>query len=204
MNEILRRYTDLPFLFDYLHTKELALLNPKSWDDKNDSYFVGQYAKANGFNSTYALCMTEAPETYHHWKIFTSGSSGVCIEFKKEALLSYSKRNPEIRAESIEYKTIKSLRAARPTSNQLPFLKRQAYSDEREFRFFIANDHKEVETVRLFAPASTISRIVLSPWVPASVSLHLKATIKEIAGFKTTKVYRSTLIANENWKKLAE
>jgi N-acyl-L-homoserine lactone synthetase len=46
MNEILRRCTVLPFLFDYLHTKELALLNPKSWDDKNDSYFFALDYKA--------------------------------------------------------------------------------------------------------------------------------------------------------------
>lgn len=78
MRTFLRRYTDLPFLFDYLRTRELALLSPKSWVDKNDSYFVEQYAKAKGFQSTYALCLAEAPETYHHWKVFTTGSSGVC------------------------------------------------------------------------------------------------------------------------------
>lgn len=53
MSAFLRRYTDLPFLFDYLRTKELALLSPKSWDDKNDSFFVDQYAKAYGLQSTF-------------------------------------------------------------------------------------------------------------------------------------------------------
>jgi N-acyl-L-homoserine lactone synthetase len=52
MNEILRRYTDLPFLFDYLHTKELALLNPKSWDDMNDSYFFALDYKAETTNES--------------------------------------------------------------------------------------------------------------------------------------------------------
>ena len=57
MSTFVRRYTDLPFLFDYLRTKGLALLSPKTWDDKNDSFFVEQYAKAKGFQSTYARQM---------------------------------------------------------------------------------------------------------------------------------------------------
>ena len=81
-----RRYTELPFLIDYLMTKELVLLDPRSWDDRNDSYYIEQYAARKSLQGFAALCLTESPETYHHWKIFSSGSSGVCIEFFKDSL----------------------------------------------------------------------------------------------------------------------
>ena len=42
----LRRYTELPFLIDFLETKEITLLNPSAWDDRNDSYYLQQYAEA--------------------------------------------------------------------------------------------------------------------------------------------------------------
>lgn len=203
MSAFLRRYTDLPFLFDYLRTKELALLSPKSWDDKNDSFFVDQYAKAYGLQSTFALCLTEAPETYHHWRVFTSGSSGVCIEFKKDDLIAHAQKIPNLRAEPVVYKTIKSLRAANPLPNQLPFLKRQAFSDEAEFRLFVARPDLSSEPIRFSIPANAVNRIVLSPWIPKTVSDQVKTTIKEIPGFKIVKVYRSTLVENEGWKQLA-
>ena len=204
MSTFLRRYTDLPFLFDYLRTKELALLSPKSWDDKNDSFFVEQYAKKHNFQSTYALCLAEAPETYHHWKVFTSGSSGVCIEFKKDELIAHALKVKGLRAEPVSYSTIKALRASRPKPEQLPFLKRQAFGDEAEFRLFVARHEPFTAPIRFTVPANTLNRIVLSPWIPKSVSDQVKSTIKEMAGCKTLKVYRSTLVENEGWKQLGE
>lgn len=202
MSTFVRRYTDLPFLFDYLRTKELVLLSPKTWDDKNDSFFVEQYAKVKGFQSTYALCLAEAPETYHHWKVFTSGSSGVCIEFKKDDLVTHALKVPGLRAEPVTYITIKSLRASKPETDQLPFLKRYAFGDEAEFRLFVARHEVFTAPIRFAVPANAVNRIVLSPWIPKSVSDQVKATIKEINGCKTLKVFRSTLIENEGWKKL--
>ena len=40
---ILRRYTQLPGLFYMLSEKKVTLLDPSSWDDKNDSYFLELY-----------------------------------------------------------------------------------------------------------------------------------------------------------------
>ena len=204
MSTFVRRYTDLPFLFDYLRTKGLALLSPKTWDDKNDSFFVEQYAKAKGFQSTYALCLAEAPETYHHWKVFTSGSSGVCIEFKKDDLITHALKVPGLRAESVTYSTIKNLRSSKPKPDQLPFLKRSAFGDEAEFRLFVARQETFTAPIRFAVPANVVNRVVLSPWIPKSVSDQVKATIKEINGCKTLKVFRSTLIENEGWKQLGE
>jgi len=186
----------------YLRTKELALLSPKSWDDKNDSFFVDQYAKNHNFQSTYVLCLAESPETYHHWKIFTSGSNGVCIEFKKDELITHALKVKGLRAEPVSYSTIKELRATKPKPEQLPFLKRQAFRDEAEFRLFVAHHEPFSVPIRFAVPTNVLNRIVLSPWIPKSVSDQVKATIKEMAGCKTLKVYRSTLVENEGWKQL--
>ena len=202
MSKILRRYTELPFLIDFLRTKKLTLLSPNTWDDKNDAYYLDLYAKARGLGATYALCLTEAKERYHHWKIFSSGSGGVCIEFKKESLIDYACREG-LRAGPVRYRTINARRATPPVENEedLPFLKRHVFSDEREFRLICPRTSGE--PVRFHVPLSTVSRVVLSPWLPAAVANEVKATLKGIDGCETLKVYRSSLVDNRDWKRLA-
>lgn len=203
MNATLRRYTELPFLFDFLRTKELALLNPASWDDKNDAFYLEAYARARGLPSVYALCLTQAGETYHHWKVFSAGSSGVCIVFKRERFLEWASTQTQLQAASVCYKTLPDLRADGPSLDALPFLKRQAFADEQEFRLFATALTAGPGPLRLAIPLSTIDRIVLNPWLPKSVAEHVKATIKALEGCKSLKVYRSTLVDNEAWKRFA-
>lgn len=67
MGEItFRRYTTLPFLLDILHEKRLPLLDPASWEDKNDSYYLELYKSGKRLKSVLAICFAEAQETYHH------------------------------------------------------------------------------------------------------------------------------------------
>jgi hypothetical protein len=203
MESSLRRYTELPYLIDFLQTKELALLNPALWDDRNDSYYIEQFARTNCLLSTYALCLAEASETYHHWRVFSHGGSGACIEFDKAQLISAASLTPGLRAEDVKYKTIDSLRECAPSQSDLPFLKRYAFSDEKEFRLFYGTAKKGPPVFRMQVPLKAIKRITLSPWLPASVVNHVKSTLKSIDGCKSLKIYKSTLVENENWKKFA-
>ncbi len=203
MEQSLRRYTELPYLIDYLQTKELVLLNPATWDDRNDSYYIEQFARANEYQSTYALCLANASETYHHWRVFSHGGSGVCIEFDKDKLLSAVKTIPGLRAEDVKYKTIDALRSCAPLQDDLPFLKRHAFIDEREFRLFYGSQSKGAPVLRIPVPLSSIRRITLSPWLSSSAVNHVKQTLKAIKGCSTLKMYKSTLVENENWKKFA-
>lgn len=203
MESSLRRYTELPYLIDFLQTKELTLLNPALWDDRNDSYYIEQFARANGLLSTYALCLAEASETYHHWKVFSHGGSGACIEFDKAQLISAAIVIPGLRAEEVKYKTIDSLRECAPSQSDLPFLKRYAFSDEKEFRLFYGSAKKGPSVFRMQVPLKAIKRITLSPWLPTSVVNHVKSTLKSIDGCKSLRIYKSTLVENENWKKFA-
>src|SRR5438046_2646856 len=84
----LKRFTSLPILLDMLVKKHLTLLNPRTWEDRNDSFYLEQYRNKKNLKSILALCFASCPETFHHWKVFSSGSCGVCVEFDKNVLLA--------------------------------------------------------------------------------------------------------------------
>lgn len=204
MESSLRRYTELPYVIDFLQTKKLALLSPASWDDRNDSYYIEKYAQIKGLKSVYALCLAEAPETYHHWRVFSHGSGGACIEFDKALLAKNAQKIAGLRAEEVKYETTKNLRSIKLNTQELPFLKRYAFIDEKEFRLFIGSNENGAPVYRLPLPLNTIKRITLSPWLPKSVVKEVKKTLNAIDGCKSLKIYRSTLVENEDWKKLAD
>lgn len=203
METLLRRYTELPYIIDYLHTEELALLNPASWDDRNDSFFIEEYARQSRVKSVYALCLANCPETYHHWRVFSHGSGGACIQFKQTEFLTAISKVSGLRSEEVKYKTINELRRARPTLNELPFLKRYAFQNEGEFRLFYISEVEGPPIYRIHVPRSCIDCIILSPWLPNVVADRVKKTLKSIPGCSDVKMYRSTLVENEDWKRLA-
>jgi hypothetical protein len=135
--------------------------------------------------------------------VFSSGFSGVCIVFKKERLLEWAEAHPQLHAGPVVYKTLPDMRAAAPSLDALPFLKRQAFADEKEFRVFCVPSVVGNGPVRVPISLATIDRIVINPWLPKSVAEHVKATIKGLEGCRSLKVYRSTLVDNEAWKRFA-
>lgn len=202
-SNFLRRYTELPFLIDFLATGELYLPSPRSWDDRNDSYYLEKYSKLYGLDDVYALCLTEAPETYHHWKVFSSGTSGVCIVFDREKFVSEVEKIDDLTVGSVQYKTIKEMRGAPIHRDELPFLKRYPYRDEWEFRLFSAPKSSINNGLRIAISKAAISHISLSPWLPKSVVSEIKKLLKGIKGCSRIKIYASTLVENEQWKKLS-
>lgn len=200
----LRRYTNIPALIYLLRERKITLLDPASWDDKNDSYFLSLYREKRDLTSVLALCFTPANETYHHWRVFAEGSSGACISFNQAKLLKAVKKQVGVTAKAVQYLTLADIRDMKVKTAALPFLKRSAYGDEREFRIIYESSGKKEGSLDVAIPLACIERITLSPWIPASLSDHLKSTIKEIDGCSAMKVYRSTLISNENWKTLGE
>ena len=81
MTSSLRRYTSFPYLIDILKKKRLTFVWPKHWEDRNDYNFIDKYKKESGLGYVLALCFTESSETYFHWKVYSDGPSGICIEF---------------------------------------------------------------------------------------------------------------------------
>ena len=193
-----------PALIYLLRERKITLLDPASWDDKNDSYFLSLYRQKRNLTSVLALCFTPAYETYHHWRVFADGSSGACISFDQAKLLKAVKKQVGVTAKAVQYLTLADIRDMKVKTSTLPFLKRSAYGDERELRIIYESSTKKDSSLDVAIPLACIERITLSPWIPAALSDHLKSTIKEIDGCSAMKVYRSTLISNENWKALGE
>lgn len=197
------RYTSLPVLLDILSKQQLTLLNPKTWDDSNDSYYLELYKKRKKLKTLLALCFTSRSETYHHWKVFSDGISGVYIQFDKDILLTSLDSLSGIGYESVKYPLIKKLRSAPPELEELPYLKRRPYRDEKEFRVIYKNKFEEYPTKSLDFKLEAIKKIKLSPCLPNGISKTVKDVIKGIDGSSKIRVSKTTLVENKVWKNIA-
>jgi hypothetical protein len=204
MVEFLRRYTNIPALIHLLTEKKITLLDPVSWDDQNDSHFLSLYREKKSLKTVLALCFTQTNETYHHWRVFADGSSGVCITFDRQKLLTAMKKHPGVTARAVRYLKLTEIRSRRLEVGDLPFLKRFPYEDEREFRVVYESKRDKLASLDIAIPVDGIKRITLSPWIPAALTIHLKSAIRKIDGCERLKIARSTLIGNEEWKDLGD
>jgi hypothetical protein len=204
MTDFLRRYTNIPALIHLLTAKKITLLDPASWDDKNDSHFLSLYREKKSLQTVLALCFTQTSETYHHWRVFAEGSSGICITFAKDELLSAMTKRAGVTARAVRYLRMREIRSRRLKVADLPFLKRFPYGDEREFRIIYESSRVKTTALDIAIPISCIKRITLSPWIPAALTAPVKDTIRRVKGCAHLKVTRSTLIGNEQWKDLGD
>lgn len=200
----LRRYSDLTALLYLLSTRRITLLDPDSWDDSNDSYYLALYKKKMRLKSVLALCFTESDERYHYWKVFGAGPSGVCIQFDRAKLLKAAKQQSGLRLKPVEYVKLTQIRARQLQIKDLPFLKRYAFEHECEFRMIYESGADELRKLDIAVPLSSIDKITLSPWIHPDLSEFVKQRLRSIDGCRALRIGRSTLIGNEEWKKLGE
>lgn len=199
----LRRYTSLPALLRILRQRSITLLPPDSWDDQNDRELMKAYAVATKSKTCLALCFAQAAETYHHWKVFSPGSDGVCIVFKKDALTVQADTS-DIRHGPVRYLTLEQIKAQQPKLIDLPFSKRTAYKDEKEYRFLFDSPTETHVSKDVPITPKMIERIVINPWVPDPLYKATKETILAIAGFENTKVFQSSVRNARDWRELAK
>jgi hypothetical protein len=197
---LFRRYTNLAAAIHLFTSKSITLLNPATWDDTNDAYYMAEYKRLTKAQSVLALCFAECDERYHHWKVFSHGSDGVSILFDKDALLGPLLGDPSIHAEHIRYRMVDAMRHDILEIDSLPFLKRHPYQDENEFRIIFTGMHDAEETKSYPIKLSSIKRVTLSPWLSTKLSDSVKRTLKSIDGCKNIRISRSTLVGNEAWK----
>ena len=202
--ELLRRYTELPYVLQMLQTRRLTLLNPSSWDDKNDSHYVQTYRVKRKVGSVLALCLTEASQTYHHWRVFTHGASGACICFNKDRLLSWLGDETDISGQYVLYRTLPQLRKKKPTLEELPYLKRMAYEHEQEFRLLYKSTRKSIPLKTFAMPLEVIDHILVNPWLSPATCDAIESVIQLIPGCEDLGVYRATIIKNDEWQEIAE
>jgi hypothetical protein len=199
----LRRYTDLPALLYLLREQQITLLDPKSWDDSNDSHYLSQYKEKKKLKSVLALCFSQTPETYHHWRVFSSGPSGVCILFNRDPLVASLRKQRGVKTQDVEYLTLNNARKRTFRTSELPFIKRAAFKPESEFRAVFESTADALPSINIAIDLSCIRSISLSPWLHKSLAPAATAAIRSVDGCEQLKVSRSTLIANEEWKSIA-
>jgi hypothetical protein len=195
------RYTDLPSLIHILKNHQLTLLDPLTWDDKNDSSFVTLYREKCELKSVLALCFTRASETYHHWRVFAPTSSGVRITFDEQLLQSSISEVPGLQIQAVEYVKIDDIRNTPIDRHRLPFLKRYPYAQESEVRLLWESRVEERASFELPINLQAIKRITLSPWLHPALFTSVKAMLNSIDGCSSLKIYRTTLISNDEWLK---
>jgi len=195
-----RRYTDLPSLIQILTNQKITLLDPATWDDKNDSFFLSTYKEKKRLTSVLALCFTSASETYHHWRVFAPGPSGVCIHFRGPALEAALRNMDGMKFRKLNYLKVDALRKKHPTTLQLPFIKRFPFKAEIEYRALW--ESKDTACTHLDVPISldSITRITLSPWLHPNLRKNVVASLKAIDGCRSIPMWRSTLTENAAWK----
>jgi len=201
MSEYLKRYTELPYLLYALRTGRLTLMNPAAWEDRNDARFLMTYKQQLNLGSVLALCFACAEETYHHWQVFSSGSSGVCINFDFHRFSDWANGAVEVKFEKVNYKMLDEIREDAPVIEKLPFVKRYAFRDEREWRLIYETPEPQLVTKDIDFNVATISSIVLSPWLPEAVAGEIKEVIRGIDGCSKINIFRTTLIDNAEWQK---
>lgn len=198
---ILNRYTCLPVALDVLAKKRLTLLPPDLWDDRNDAYYLERYRQARDFSCVLAICFSQCAETFHHWRVFSHGFSGVCIEFDKASLLKSLVDQKGFRTGEVVYRLIKTVRRSNLGPQQWPFLKRKPYKDEREFRIVFESKAETARAKHVDIDLASIRKVTLSPWLPGPVADSVMDIVKRIDGCDRLSVNRSSLIDNDDWKK---
>lgn len=202
--EYLRRYTDITALTYLLTERKITLLDPQSWDDKNDSQYLSFYREKKCLKTVLALCFSQGTETYHHWRVFAPGSGGICISFNKQELVKYLSKNENLQMKPVTYLTLKAIRNKSLTVDQLPFVKRYAFHHENEFRIIYNSQSKKYKKLDIDIKLSLIERIILSPWMNPDLFTSIKDTLRKINGCSKLKISLSTLINNQEWKDLGE
>jgi len=120
-------YTTLPVLLDMLKRRKLVLLEPDTWEDKNDSAIMAEYKRRRGVNRLFALCFSSGDETVHHWKAFANGTSGCCIEFDMKQMNALLQTHPDIRHGPVVYKKLREVTDQSISTSDIPFTKRWPY-----------------------------------------------------------------------------
>jgi hypothetical protein len=206
----IRRYMSIPALIDTLRRKKLAILNPDSWDDKNDKLFMKVYKDHTGAKGLYGLCAALRAETYHHWKIFGGGASGACAVLKRgplEAHLDLRQADPgtKIRYGEVKYLRLPEVQALTHADiERIPFVKRYGFKDEDEYRIIVETTERQQPALFINCPLDWIETVYLNPWLYENQAESLIETIEAIPGCEDLDIRLSQLTDSTTWREAAD
>jgi len=190
----------LPVLLDLLHRRKLTLLDPKLWDDKNDSEIILEYKKRKQIKNLFAICLSGGDETVHHWKTFSNGTSGCVIEFDAIKLFAVIDRIPNLKHKKVTYKKLSDVENKKVDIDidDIPFIKRWPYRCEEEYRIIVEGDGNET-FFEIDIPLEVIRKITISQQMPQPVYETIKNYLKTLKGHPDSRINRSTLYENKRW-----
>lgn len=203
MNNALKRYTELPFVLQALSNRELTLLSPRYWDDKNDAFYVEHYRKRAEHGSVLAMCFSATDPTYLHWRIFTHGASGAALYFKRDAFEAWVAGQPSLQGRMVEYRKEDDLSQTRPSLEMLPYIKRWAYRAEEEYRLLLPLRETKVKAHSLSFDLQMVEKVVINPWIHKLTFESVKKIIHSIDGCSNIPVQRAAMVESSRWRKLA-
>lgn len=198
----LNRFTTLPVLIDLLRRKKLVLLSPEKWEDRNDAEVMLEYKKRNKLKHLYAVCFAEGDETIHHWTAFSNGSSGCCIEFDRELLLSEVNKTKGIRTGAVKYKKLKDVKSEAIKVADMPFTKRWPYRCEEEYRIIFESKSESAASNGLFdidISLKCIRKITINQRMPEQVYQTIREYLRDEFKNPDQRINRSTLYENKIW-----
>ena len=193
----LMRYTTLPVLLDFLERKKLVLLDPKNWDDRNDSEVILGYKEKKGIKNLFALCFSYGPETIHHWKTFANGSSGCRIEFNAEKLMTIFEKEGLMHGK-VDYRKISDVKSESFELDHMPFIKRAPYACESEYRVLWEGDTKD-KVYEIDVPLDAINKITISQQMPEQIFKTIKVLLKEAFTDPGKRISQNTIYENTIW-----
>jgi len=203
--QFLNRYTHFSYLCKMLEKRELVIPSWKKWRDRNDSHSIKEYQRLERDRNIFALCMTNADETYHHWRVFTRQTFGVCLRFDKTRMIEWVKSQREsptmgrVEMKRVVYFELESFDTDVVKVQHLPFLKRWGYRDEREWRLMYTTTQNG-QFATLPFPIKALDSIVISPFVSSEEADVKKRKIQETLRTKGVDVYHSALTNSDRWK----
>lgn len=202
LKKYIRRYTSIAAVIDTLRRKEMALLDPQNWDDRNDRYFMNLYKEYRRINGLYGLCACMATETYHHWRVFAGRDGGACIELQRAPLEKALASTAGFRFGEVEYLLLKQMRQlGRADADRLPFTKRRGFSDEKEYRVIAERDEPQQSSYAIGIKLGWINQITINPWLPEPISQSVVAILKALPGCGDLPIRKSRLIDSSSWKR---
>jgi len=192
----LNRYTTLPVLLDLLRRKKIVLLDPSTWEDKNDAYVILDYKTRKRIPKLFAVCFSIGDETIHHWKTYANGISGCRIQFNEEELLKSFNGIEQIRYGDVTYKKIRDVEGTK--LDQVPFVKRYPYRIEKEFRI-LWEGPTERNNIEIDIDLNSITKITISQNMPNDVYRTIVELLREEIRNPSQRINRSTVYENKKW-----
>ncbi len=194
----LNRYTTLPILLHLLRSSKLVLLDPSTWEDRNDSQIILEYKKRKRIPNLFAVCFSFGNETIHNWIAYASGIAGCCIQFDEQKLLNSFQNIKQIRWGEINYKTIRQIKENTIKPDQIPFTKRYPYRVEKEFRIIWEGKTKHT-SIEVQIDLNCIEKITISQSMPDNVYEIIAELLRDELKKPKLQINKSTVFENNIW-----